>query len=408
MTNATDVVVLGAGPYGLSAYAHLTRRHLRTRIFGEPMRTWRAHMPAGMMLKSAPSASSIAAGRPGFRLADYCRIAGARMPTEHEAVPLGLFLDYGDWFARTLAPEIERTQVTSIARDGADAFTVETSAGERFVTRAVVVASGLIGHAHVPPELSGAAASGLVSHSSAHTDLSVFAGRDVAVVGAGQSALESAALLAEAGARPTVVVRKREVIFAGSPYEAPPAGLLGLYNRLPRPQGPLGPGWPLYAVTKGPAAIRHLPDVARLSLVARVLGPAGAWWLRERVEGRVPMRTRRAVVGVAAEGDGVALRLAGPNGAAETLRADHVIAATGYRIAEGSFAFLSPDIRDSLARVNHWPRLGTGYQSSIPGIYFVGFPSAASYGPLMRFVCGSEYASPRVAQSIHDRAHARN
>ncbi|WP_034271015.1 hypothetical protein [Actinospica robiniae] len=124
--------------------------------------------------------------------------------------------------------------------------------------------------------------------------------------------------------------------------------------------------------------------------------------------GHAHVPPRRAVLGVAAEGGGVTLRLAGPDGARETLHADHVIAATGYRIAEDSFTFLSSDINDALARVNHWPRLGAGYQSSIPGLYFVGFPSAASYGPLMRFVCGSEYASPRLAQAIHTRVRERN
>jgi cation diffusion facilitator CzcD-associated flavoprotein CzcO len=418
MTTSTDVLVLGAGPYGLSAYAHLKRHRLRTRIFGEPMRTWRSHMPDGMFLKSTPEASSIAAGRAGYNLDDYCRAVGAHMPGEHEAVPLDLFTDYGLWFAERLAPEVEQTEVTSIARDGANGFAVETAAGEQFGTRTVVVASGLIGHAFTPPELDGAqsaaagatatAASGTatspaltrtVSHSSEHTDLSVFAGRDVAVVGAGQSSLESAALLAEAGARPTIVVRKPGVVFAGSPFDPSPSGPLGLYARIPKPQGPLGPGWPLLAVAKGPAAFRQLPDAARLSLVARVLGPAGAWWLRERVEGRVPIRTRHEVVGTSADGDGVRLHLAGPNGAATTLRADHVIAATGYRIGPDSFPFLSPDLRAALARVNHWPRLGPGYQSSIPGLYFVGFPSAASFGPLMRFVCGTGYASPRVTHA---------
>ena len=409
MTASTDVLVLGAGPYGLSAYAHLGLHRLRTRIFGEPMRTWRAHMPAGMLLKSPPDASSIAAGRTGFSLEDYCRLTGVHMPGEHEAVPIALFRAYGDWFARTLAPAVERTEVTSIARDGAGGFAVATADGEYFSTRAVVVASGLIGHAHTPPELRPSEdldGAGLVSHSSEHADLSRFAGRQVAVVGAGQSALESAALLAEAGARATVVVRKPDVVFAGSPYDASPGGPLGLYHRIPKPQGPLGPGWPLYAVVKGPAAFRHLPDAARLSLVARVLGPAGAWWLRDRVQDRIPIRTRQAVAGVrpGAGGDGVELLLTGPDGD-ETLRTDHVIAATGYRIGPDSFPFLSPDLRAELARVEYWPRLGPGYQSSIPGLYFVGFPSAASYGPLMRFVCGTAYASPQVTRAVHARVH---
>ncbi|MBR7836846.1 hypothetical protein KDL01_26445 [Actinospica durhamensis] len=103
-------------------------------------------------------------------------------------------------------------------------------------------------------------------------------------------------------------------------------------------------------------------------------------------------------------GGDVELLLTGPDGD-ETLRTEHVIAATGYRIGPDSFPFLSPDLRAELARVEYWPRLGPGYQSSIPGLYFVGFPAAASYGPLMRFVCGTAFASPRVARAVHARVH---
>ena len=412
---STDVAVLGAGPYGLSAYAHLREHSVQTRILGEPMRTWRSHMPAGMKLKSLFAASTIGAGRSGYRLEDYCRETGATMPAEHEAVPLELFLGYGDWFAEALAPEVEPTEITVIDRDGPDRFRVGTADGEEFSVRAVVIASGLIGHAYIPPELAALGggdragafdpvdpldpADAPVTHSSQHDDLKVFAGREVAVVGAGQSALESAALLAEAGARPTVLVRRPAAEYQDSPYAEPAPGLRGLYGRLPRPLGPLGPGWPLLAVARGPALIRHLPPALRLRLVARVLGPAGAWWLRDRVEGRFPVHTGMRVMDAGLEGGGVTLKLAGTDGDS-TLRTDHVISATGYRIGPDAFGFLAPELRDSLRRVRNWPRLGAGFQSSVPGLYFVGFPAAASYGPLMRFVCGTEYASPHVTRAV--------
>ena len=404
--DAADALVLGAGPYGLSVYAHLRRLGVRARIFGDPMSTWRSHMPAGMYLKSTPDASNIAAGRPGFGLADYCAQAGTRAPTGHDQVPVELFNAYGMWFADALAPQVERTEVTGIDQDGRGRFRVETGAGERFTVRSVVVASGLIEHAYVPPELAPLLQepSVPVSHSADHTDLSVFTGKQVAVIGAGQSALETAALLAEAGAHPTLLVRGEKVIFADSPYAPPaPTTPIGLLSRLPKPEGPLGPGWSLMAVTKGPAAFRHLPDAARLKAVARILGPSGGWWLRQRVEGAVPIRFGQKVLGAAMDGDGVTLKLAGADGMDGTLHADHVISATGYRIGPDSFAFLSETLRARLDRVASWPRLGPGYESSIPGLYFAGFPSAASYGPLMRFVCGTAYASPRLAKALLSR-----
>jgi thioredoxin reductase len=416
--DAADVLVLGAGPYGLSAYAHLRRLGVRARIFGDPMSTWRAHMPAGMYLKSTADASNINTGRPGHDLADYCRRLGTRPPTGHDPIPLELFNAYGMWFADTLAPDLEQTEVTAVEQDARGRFHVETGTGERFTVRDVVVASGLVEHAYVPPELApllpdpaaatsaastaitpspGTVPDAPVSHAADHTDLSVFAGQRVAVIGGGQCALETAALLAEAGAHPTVLVRGEKVVFGGSPY-APPAG--GLLARIPKPQGPLGPGWSLTAVTKGPALFRRLPDTVRLAGVARILGPFGSWWLRERVEGVVPIRLGQKVLGAAADGDGVTLKLAGSDGVDGILYADHVISATGYRIGPDSFPFLDQSLRTRLDRVAGWPRLGPAFASNIPGLHFIGFPSAASFGPMMRFVCGTAYTSPHIAKAL--------
>ena len=400
--DAADVLILGAGPYGLSAYAHLRRLGIRARILGDPMSTWRSHMPAGMYLKSTPAASNIAAGRPGYGLADYCAHIGTRAPTGHEQVPVELFNAYGMWFAAELAPQVENTEVTNIDQDRNGRFHIETNTGERFTVRSVVIASGLIEHAYVPPELTPLLHEPTVpvSHSADHTDLSTFTGKRVAVIGAGQSALETAALLAETGALPTLLVRGERLQFADSPH-APSTG--GPLSRLPKPEGPLGPGWSLMAVTKGPAAFRHLPDAARLKAVARILGPSGGWWLRERVQSAVPIHLGQKVLGATADGNGVTLKLASADGQDSTTYADHVITATGYRITPDSFAFLSPSLRTRLDRVASWPRLTPGYQSNIPGLYFIGFPSAASFGPLMRFVCGTAYTSPRLAKALLSR-----
>ena len=392
-----DVAVIGAGPYGLSATAYLKHAGLSVRTFGDPMRTWTDRMPAGMFLKSRARASNMATPVPGFTLADYCSAAALHAPHGDEPVPIDLFIDYGHWFQKQCVPELERTLIVDV--DGApDGFSVRTDTGERFATRAVVVATGLTEHAYIPDPLAGLARSvrhAPVTHTSEHNDLGVFAGRDVAVIGAGQSALESAALLAEAGGRPTVVARGPEVLFNPQPPDR-----LRLVDRL-QPDTPLGRGWHLLMCASGPGLIRRLPDDARLALVRRILGPAGGWWLRSRVLGRVPIRAKHEVVGATADGGGVRLEIAAPDGGRGTLLADHVLCGTGYRIdSDGSFPFLSAALRRRLERLQGWPRLGGGFESSVPGLYFVGFPASASYGPVMRFVCGTDYASARVADAV--------
>ncbi|MBZ3907282.1 FAD-dependent oxidoreductase [Streptomyces griseiscabiei] len=391
------VAVIGAGPFGLSTAAHLRAHGIPVRVFGEPMVSWRDNMPAGMLLKSTPAASSIDAPQAGHTLADYCDAAGIRrLVTDEDIIPVETFIAYGEWFQQRLVSELERVRVVSVDRGKGGGFELKLDSGELFAARAVVVASGLFGLAHLPPELVGAAAdgptpAGPVSHSSQHADLGRFKDKDLIVVGAGQSALETAALAAEAGARVRVVARgSGAVAFGAPPWKQP---------RL-RPESPFGRAWSLWALSYYPHPYRYLPADTRHYLVRRVLGPLGAWWLRERFEGRVEVREVARVVraGVVDGRPHVVVRE--HDGRTAELGADHVIAATGYRVDLGAMGFLGHELRTELGVSRGAPVLGAGFRSSIPGLYFTGLPAAASYGPVMRFVCGTEFASPRLARHL--------
>ncbi|MCX5332166.1 FAD-dependent oxidoreductase [Streptomyces sp. NBC_00140] len=386
------VAVIGAGPYGLSTAAHLRARGIPVRVFGDPMVSWRDHMPSGMLLKSTPAASDLDAPQRGHTLVDYCDAAGIpRLVTDEDIVPVETFIAYGEWFQQKLVPELERVRVVSVDR-GSQGFELKLDSGESFTARAVVVATGLAGLAHLPPELTtgdGPAPTAPVSHSSQHHDLSRYAGKELIVVGAGQSALETAVLAAEAGVRVRVVSRGR-VAFGEPPWHQP---------RL-RPESPFGRAWSLWALTYYPHPYRHLPAQARHYLVRRVLGPLGAWWLRDRFQGRVMVSEVRRVLSADAADGRPTLTVLTRTGATERLSADHVIAATGYRVDLAAMDFLGHELRTALAVSRGAPKLGAGYVSSVPGLYFTGLPAASSYGPVMRFVCGTEFASPRLARHL--------
>ncbi|MGW3127185.1 FAD-dependent oxidoreductase [Streptomyces sp. NPDC001123] len=412
------VAVIGAGPFGLSTAAHLRARGIPVRVFGDPMVSWRDHMPAGMILKSTPAASNLDCPQRGHTLADYCDAAGIRrLVTDEDVIPVETFIGYGEWFQQKLLPELERVRVVSVDRhtadrhhedrhkadrhkaQGAAGFELKLDSGESFTARAVVVATGLSGLARLPAELAEAGAdgpAGLVSHSSQHHDLTRFSGKELIVVGAGQSALETAALAAEAGARVRVVSRGRgKVAFGAPPWDQPKL----------RPESPFGRAWSLWALSYYPHPYRYLPAQTRHYLVRRVLGPLGAWWLRARFEGKVQVREVSAVIGAETSDGAPVLTVRTHDGGTERLTADHVIAATGYRVDTAAMDFLGPGLRTGVAVTRGAPRLGAGYVSSVPGLYFTGLPAAASYGPVMRFVCGTEFASPRLARHLA-AAHA--
>ncbi|MEU6379948.1 FAD-dependent oxidoreductase [Streptomyces sp. NPDC046909] len=394
------VAVIGAGPFGLSTAAHLRARGIPVRVFGDPMVSWRDHMPVGMLLKSTPAASNLDAPQRGHNLVDYCDAAGIpRLVTDEDIVPVETFIAYGEWFQEKLVPELERVRVVSVDRRADAGFELKLDSGESFAARAVVVATGLAGLAHLPGELNtgdGPTPTGPVSHSSQQHDLSRYSGKELIVVGAGQSALETAALAAEAGAQVRVVSRGLgRVAFGAPPWQQPRF----------RPESPFGRAWSLWALSYYPHPYRHLPAQARHYLVRRVLGPLGAWWLRDRFEGKVKVSEVRRVLRTDTADGHPALTVLTHTGGTQRLIADHVIAATGYRVDLAAMDFLGHELRTRLAVSRGAPKLGAGYVSSVPGLYFTGLPAASSYGPVMRFVCGTEFASPRLARHLA-AAHA--
>jgi thioredoxin reductase len=402
------VVVIGAGPYGLSVAAHLRAAGVPVRIFGEVMGSWRHAMATGMFLKSTPDAVDLSAPEPGGRLADFCRGNGESELTELTPIPCDLFVRYGQWFQKRYVGDVEPVRVVGVDRGAsAHGFVVELDDGRQVTAAAVVVATGLNGLAYIPQELlrlapGGPGAEALVSHTSHHRDLSRYAGQRIAIVGGGQSALESAALLHEAGAEVQVLVRERRVLWGSVPQLRRPWP-----QRLVQPASPLGTGWTLAAVCRAPGGVRRLPAAARLLLFRRALRPSGGWWLRRRVEDVVPVRTSCRVTRAEGSGSTVRLDLTGPVGS-QSLTVDHVLAATGYRLDIDALAFLAQELRRGIACVpgSKAPQLSSRFETSLRGLYVTGSLAAPTFGPMLRFVAGTEFAAARVARDAARRVVA--
>ncbi|MDB1086305.1 NAD(P)-binding domain-containing protein [Streptomyces sp. ACA25] len=397
-----DLVVVGAGPYGLSIAAHAAAAGLDLRVLGRPMASWRDHMPEGMFLKSEPWSSNLSDAEGERTLGSYCAARG--LPSEHgRPLPIGTFTDYGLWFAGRLAAPVEELTVTAVV-PCPGGFRVETAEGETLYSRTVALAVGVMPFVHLPEPLRGLP-DGLVSHSSHHRDLSRFRDTEVTVVGGGQAALETAALLAEQGARPTVVVRAGAVN-----WNAPPQPLRrGLRASLRDPHSGLGTGWPSWVWSEIPWAVRRLPGQVRAHIASTALGPAGAWWLRERVDGVVPVRLGLRPAAAAPSARGVRLELDSAGGATTVLQSDHVIAATGFVPEMDRLELLDPSLRGGLRTVpgTGAPELGARFESSCPGLFFAGLLAAPSFGPSMRFVHGATFTAGRLVRGVRQRLGGR-
>lgn len=381
------VAIIGAGPYGLSMAAHLHNHpNLNVRVFGRSMSFWQNHMPKGMFLRSGWRASYIADPQHSLTLEAYQAATGDRVPTP---VPLERFVAYGKWFQRQAVGELDKrlvTRVTSTSRE----FLLALEDGETVSANRIVVATGIAPFAYIPQEFSGLPNS-LASHASEHEDFSSFTGKEVAVVGGGQSALESAALLQEAGAKVQVYVRETQVHFLG--WRKRIMNFKPLFKMLYSwtDVGPAG----LSQLVSHPQYFRVLPRNIQDPIARRCIRPAGASWLPARL-GEVQLHLGRTVQNATPTD----LRLKLQISDASQCEVDHLLIGTGYKIDISRYQFLPPELVASIRQADGYPELNDGFESSVPGLHFLGAPAAWSFGPLMRFVAGTEFGCARLAASL--------
>lgn len=374
-----NVTVIGAGPYGLSSAAYLQAAGVETRVFGEPMSFWENQMPAGMCLRSNWGASHIADPKQELSLDAYCRQSGNHVT---KPIPLERFIAYGHWYHSRAVRNTEDIHVRCVTLNPRG-FKVVLANGEEFTSRRVVVAAGIGAFAARPPEFDGIP-SPLASHASESNDLNKFKGQRVVVIGAGQSALESAALLKEAGVEVELIARQKKLNWVGL---HPGLHHLGSLSRLLYSSRDVGPAG-ISRLVSMPHLFRTLPRTLQDRIAYRAIRPAGVGWLRPRLQG-VSITLGRKIVSATSTDSQLRLRL---DDGTERL-VDHALLATGFRVDLSRYRFLSPSILQRLQTKAGYPVLQRGLESSIAGLHFLGKPAAWSFGPLLGFVSGTEFAA---------------
>ena len=391
--STVDVAIIGAGPFGLSLAAHLQDRGVEHRIFGSPMQAW-SSMSAGMHLKSVGFATSIPTPDKFLTLPEYCRAHGEQ---DYEPIPIATFAEYGTTVQQQVVPYLEQVDVVGLRHEHG-LFRLTLESGEHLAARRVVVAIGLTYFERMPRPFDSLPAE-LVCHTAQRGDFTGFDGWDVTVVGAGQSALQAAALLHEHGAEVRLLASEG-VKWGG---HGKPDSERSLIERVKAPMTVLGHGRDHWKLQHFPWWLHTWSDAKRLEYLRTHLGPGGAWWLRERVEGLFDIEADSKVVDAQPEGDKVRL-IVSTDGETRDVLTEYVVLGTGYDVDVDRIAFVDPSLAERVARIERAPRLDRHFQSSVPGLYFIGPSTAASFGPLFRFVAGSYYCVPLVSRHLSRRA----
>jgi thioredoxin reductase len=361
------------------------------------MSFWDRNMPAGMLLRSNWTATQIADPNRSLTLEAYRAASGNHLSAP---VPLERFVQYGLWYQRQAVPDLDQRRVARVESDP-KGFRLTLEDGEVISSRRVIIAVGIGAFAWRPPEFQNLPSS-LASHASEQRDLGKFAGKVVLVIGSGQSALESGALLHEGGAEVEVVGRSRRIHWLQGSLSKTLHHKLGKFTRrllyAPTDVGPAG----ISQLMARPDLLKHLPRGLQDVLRSRSVRPAGARWLVERLQD-VPIRLGRSIVSVVPIGNRVKVRL--DDGSERT--ADHVLLGTGYRVDVSKYEFLDSRLVQAIHCINGYPLLKDGLETSVTGLHILGAAAAWNFGPLMQFVSGTHYASRALVRSIAGLAQTR-
>jgi cation diffusion facilitator CzcD-associated flavoprotein CzcO len=370
-------------------------------MFGKAMEFWERHMPAGMLLRSYWEACHISDPNDDLTLDRFQQARGVHLSSP---VRLDDFINYGRWFQHQAVPELDSRRVTRI-EPVSRSFRVTLQDGDSVLVQRVVVATGIGSFARRPSQFNEIPPT-LASHSSEHDDLRRFAGQRVVVVGGGQSALESAALLHESGAAVEVIVRAPAIRWLryGTPlhtwlhHEANPLRWI-LYPPSNSNLGPPGINW----ICDTPELFRRLPRAVYTRVKRRATRPGGSGWLPPRLTG-VTITTSRFVASAKPMGRQIRLRL---DDSTERC-VDHVLLATGYHMDVSRCSLVAPDLVSSLRMADGYPALTPGFESSVPGLHFLGAFAVGTFGPLMSHIAGTKYAASALTRCIVGRSPDRD
>ena len=389
----TQTAIIGAGPHGLSAAAHLSRAGAETTVFGDPMSFWRDNMPKGMLLRSNWGATSMADYEGPLSLDSYCRTTGIKPGIP---VPLEDFIDYGMWVHKEAVPDVDRRMVERVERTD-DGFLLTLDDETQMASRHVVVAGGIAPFT-VRPNLLRSLPTELASHTGDYSDLAVLRGKSVLIIGAGQSATESAALLHEMGCEVEIVMRTDHIDWLHGETYRNMTGPLAPLLYAPTGVGPMG----IARLVAFPDIFRRLPRKVQDRLSYLAVRPRAADWLMDRLK-PIPIRFGTTVVGAEPKGDRLEVTLS--DGTRREV--DHLLYGTGYKVDITKYPFLDPALAGAVRKVDGYPVLKSGMESSIAGLHFLGAPAVWSFGPIQRFVSGSWYGASSVTAAITGRPRRR-
>lgn len=379
----TDLLIVGAGPFGLAMAAQARELGIDHVLLGRPMSFWKKHMSSGLILRSGcdwhldPMEQDT--------LEQFLEIRG-QTPADVEPLSLDLYLQYADWFRRVKRIEAQPSQVMRLDQtDGLFSATLDD--GSVITSNHVLLSLGFAPFANIPDELAALVPEDQSSHTRDLKEPGRFAGQRVLIVGGRQSAFESAALLAEAGASKVQVCHRHDTpAFEESDWTWVDPIVEHIANE--------------------PAWFRGLPDEERKQLNDRFWAEGRLKlepWLGPRVHREeIEIRPRTQLVGSERVEGALRVRL-DSDGVEEIVDVDHVLFATGYKVDMQRIRLLQAgNLLDQIECREGFPVLDDSLQTSVPGLFITSLAAGRDFGLFFAFTAAVRASARIVGRAITD------
>lgn len=377
--NKTQLLVIGAGPYGLATAAYAQSLGVQVKVVGKPLDFWKTHMPRGMFLRSGPDWHLDA--RDTYTFEAYVKEKGLTR-AQVKPVPLNVFLDYATWFRSKYNVEPHPALVTRLARSNGS-YRATLDDGTEIDADNVLLGLGFTWFRYFPNEVIEKLPEGSYSHTCDTNDFEFLKNKRVLIVGGRQSAFEWAALIREAGAEEiSITFRHATPKFTEPDWSwVQPMARRTLSDH----------GWWRRQTAEEQEKIRHdFWAAGRLILEA---------WLDARVhQPNIHIYEKTNIIGSAPRGDGT-YDVSLDNGV--TVNVHHIILATGYRVNMQNVNFLDPGtIHSRLGTTDGFPMLDTEFQTTLPGLYISGFAATRDFGPFFGFTVACPVAAKVIGDAV--------
>lgn len=387
----TDLLIIGAGPFGLAVAAQAAHDGIEHLIVGKPMEFWRQNMPKGMFLRSACDWHLDPLNQ--HTIEAFLSIQN-KIPKDVEPLSLEFYLTYAEWFRQQkninpLPVYVERIdRLPTNADDTNDfsqpthRFTATAANGETIKAKRVVLAPGFKHFAHIPDELTAILPQGRYQHTSTFVDFNNAKDKRFLIIGGRQSAYEWAALLLEAGASAVHLSHRH----------ATPAFDVADWSWVNQLVDNMAedPNWfRRLSQTEKDEVSHRLWAEGRLKLEP---------WLAPRLkDDRVRLWPQTHLVSCTETANG---ELEAVLGNGETITIDHVVLATGYKIDITRLPILSPNLMEQLKTRNGFPVLDDHFETAIPGLFITSMPAMQDFGPFFGFTISVRTSAKLICQRL--------